>query len=149
MGTELSIWEKVDNWTEQKKIYMVDALRILFGIFIVWKAYQFGEKPETLPLIMGRLTFLEIFLIVYVVIVQFAAGILIMVGLVTRTAILCLLPIMIGAVIYGPRIIVHLPFTNELWAVLCLLLSLGYLVYGSGVFSCDLYLRKHPPVSHI
>jgi uncharacterized membrane protein YphA (DoxX/SURF4 family) len=139
----------MDQWTEQKRIVPIDIIRILFGIFIIWKGYQFGEKPETIPMVMGRFSFLELFLIIYIVIVQFAAGILIMVGLVTRTAIICLLPIMIGAVIYSTRATVVLPYTGEALAVLCLLLSLAYLVYGSGVLSCDLYFRKHPPVSHI
>jgi uncharacterized membrane protein YphA (DoxX/SURF4 family) len=149
MKTEQTLFEKIDEWAEQRKMYPIDILRILFGIFIIWKGYQFGEKPETIPLVMGRFTFLEIFLVVYIVIVQIAAGILIMVGLISRTAIICLLPILIGAVIYSTRAAVVLPYTGESWAVICFLLSLFFLAYGSGFFSCDLYYRKHPPVSHI
>jgi uncharacterized membrane protein YphA (DoxX/SURF4 family) len=149
MKTELTVFDKIDQWTEKRKPYLIDLIRILFGIFIIWKGYQFGEKPETIPVVMGRFSFLEIFLIVYIVIVQLAAGILIMVGLITRTAVICMLPIMLGAVIYSMRATVVLTYTGEAWAIICLLLSLAYLAYGSGVFSCDLYFRKHPPISNI
>jgi uncharacterized membrane protein YphA (DoxX/SURF4 family) len=149
MKTELTTFEKIDQWAEQKRIYPLDVIRILFGVFIIWKGYQFGEKPEMIPVVMGRFSFIEIFLIVYIVIVQIAAGILIMVGLITRAAIICLLPILTGAVVYSMRMPVGPAYTGEGWAIICLLLSLAYLVYGSGVFSCDLYFRKHPPVSHI
>jgi uncharacterized membrane protein YphA (DoxX/SURF4 family) len=149
MKTDLSTFDKIDLWAEQRKLFPIDLLRILFGIFIIWKGYQFGEKPETIPVVMGRFSFIEIFLIVYIVIVQIAAGVLIMVGLITRTAIICLLPILIGAVVYSMRASVVLGYTGEIWAFVCLLVGLAYLAYGSGVFSCDLYFRKHPPVSHI
>jgi uncharacterized membrane protein YphA (DoxX/SURF4 family) len=149
MKTELTFSEKIDTWAEQKKMYPIDAIRILFGIFLIWKGYQFGEKPETIPVVMGRFSFIEVFLIVYLVIVQIAAGILIMVGLITRTAIICMLPIMIGAAVYSSRATTVLPYTGTTWAFICLLLSMAYLAYGSGVFSCDLYFRKHPPISHI
>ncbi len=149
MKTELSSIEKMDQWTEQRKIYPIDIIRVLFGIFIIWKGYQFGERPETIPVVMGRFSFIEIFLIVYIVIVQIAAGILIMIGLITRASIMCLLPILIGASVYSSRATSLPVYTGEIWALICLILSLAYLAYGSGVFSCDLYFRKHPPVSHI
>ncbi len=149
MKTELTLFDKADLWAAQRKIYPIDLIRILFGIFIIWKGYQFGEKPETVPVVMGRLSFIEIFLIVYIVIVQLAAGILIMVGLISRTAIICLLPILFGAVVYSSRATTVLAYTGTGWAFISLMLALAYLVYGSGVFSCDTYFRKHPPISHI
>jgi uncharacterized membrane protein YphA (DoxX/SURF4 family) len=149
MKSELTVFEKVDRWAERKRPYAIDIFRILFGLFIIWKGYQFGEKPETIPVVMGRFSFLEVFLIVYIVIVQLAAGILIMVGLITRTAVICLLPILIGAAVYSTRATVVLNYTGEAWALICLALAIAYLTYGSGVFSCDLYFRKHPPISHI
>ena len=134
MEAKASTFDKIDQWVEQKKIYPIDIIRILFGIFIIWKGYQFGEKPETLPMVMGRFTFFEIFLVVYIVIAQFAAGILIMVGLITRTAVICLLPILIGAVIYSPRASTVLHYTGETWAIVCFLLSLAYLAYDQECF---------------
>ncbi|HXC03899.1 MAG TPA: hypothetical protein VNZ86_04055 [Bacteroidia bacterium] len=149
MATFTQTLHKIDRWSKTNKTYTPVPLRIIFGIFLIWKAFQFGEKPETLPMVMGRLDFLEIFLIVYLVIVQLASGILIMCGLITRTAILCLLPILTGSVVYSPRASIHLPFTGELWAALSLVLALVFLVLGSGMFSCDRYLQNHPPVSHV
>jgi uncharacterized membrane protein YphA (DoxX/SURF4 family) len=149
MTTELSLTERIDKWTEEKKPYVLDLIRIGFGIFLIWKGYQFGEKPETLPMVLGRFTFIEVFLIVYIVIAQIAAGVLILVGLITRTAIICILPIVIGAVIYSPRAAVHVTDTGELWALLVLALSATFLLYGSGAFSCDRYYRNHPPKSYI
>jgi uncharacterized membrane protein YphA (DoxX/SURF4 family) len=149
MKIESDIFDKIDQWAEQKQIYSLAALRILFGLFLIWKACQFGAEPESLPDVTGRVTFLAVFVIIYIVIVQLAAGILITIGLITRTAIICILPIILGAVIYSNSANFILNYTGEGWASGCLLLSLAFLIYGSGVFSCDFYFRKHPPRSYL
>jgi uncharacterized membrane protein YphA (DoxX/SURF4 family) len=80
----------------------------------------------------------------YIVIAHLAGGLLILLGLVTRTAILFQIPILIGAVIYTPSA-GPLPFySSETLAVFVLLLLLAFLFYGSGRFSADEYLKGHP-----
>jgi uncharacterized membrane protein YphA (DoxX/SURF4 family) len=143
-----TIFEKFDTRAAAKGgLSLMDILRFLFGVFIAWKGVQFGEEIQDVPVIMGRFDFLSIFLLVYLVIVQIAAGVVISLGLITRTALLCVLPILIGAVIYTPRATALPPYTGELYAVICLLLGIAFLVYGSGPFSCDAYYRRHLPRS--
>ncbi|HEV7230847.1 MAG TPA: DoxX family protein [Bacteroidia bacterium] len=144
MAATSEFTDKIDHWADTHNLFIADILRFVFGIFLIWKGYQFGQKPEMIPVVMGRFDFLGIFLIVYIVIVQIAAGVVIMCGLITRTAILCVLPVLLGAVIYSPRATELPQATGEGWAVICLLLSLAFLVYGSGSFSCDAYYRRHP-----
>ena len=71
-------------------------------------------------------------------------GMLIAIGLLTRAAVLFQLPAMIGALVvsaYGSTL--NIAAEPEL-VVLILLLLLFFLLEGSGRFSVDEYLRKHP-----
>jgi uncharacterized membrane protein YphA (DoxX/SURF4 family) len=140
----MKLFDSIDQWSEQNHFIWADPIRFLLGAFIVWKGVQFGSELEDVPVIMGRFDFLAIFILVYIVIVQIAAGVVIMLGLVTRAAILCLLPILIGAIIYTPRATKLPIFTSEPLAILTLFLTIGFLFYGSGVLSSDSYFKRHP-----
>ena len=75
----------------------------------------------------------------YIAPAHFVGGILIAFGLLTRWAIAAQLPILIGAV--AINFAGEMDQTNLILSSVALLLSLFFLVYGSGKHSVDKYLR--------
>lgn len=74
-----------------------------------------------------------------------AGGILISLGLITRWAVVFQIPILIGAVILTGKQSGMFDFYSQFWlSLLVLALLVLFLVYGSGPFSVDEHLRKHP-----
>ncbi|MBI3501457.1 MAG: hypothetical protein HY063_06650 [Bacteroidetes bacterium] len=77
--------------------------------------------------------------------IAMGAGILIALGLITRWAIVFQIPILIGAVILNGKESGMFDFYSQFWfSILVVALLLVFLVYGSGPFSADEHLRKHP-----
>ncbi len=138
--------EHIDNWTEEHTAIWIDFLRICFGLFLVVKGAFLAEHNEVILNLLHNSSFelLPFVAIQYVIFAETIGGILIALGVVTRTTALFELPILIGAVFF-----VNLPhgfsFLNiELgYSVLALLLTIFFIFYGSGQLSFDHYLKTH------
>ncbi len=139
-------FENIDHWTEKHRLTGIDSLRILLGGILIWKGIAFGSNQYDIPVVTdnGPFDFLSLTLAQYIVIAHLAGGFLILIGLVTRIAILFQIPILVGAVIYTPTAGSHSFYANETLAVFVSLLLIAFLFYGSGAFSADEYLRRHP-----
>lgn len=80
----------------------------------------------------------------YVALAQLVGGVLIIIGLITRGAILFQLPILIGAIIFVNADKGFYSIHSELGlSILILALLLFFLVFGSGKFSVDEFMRTH------
>ena len=83
----------------------------------------------------------------YVALAHLMGGILILLGLITRIAILFQLPILIGAVVFVNSQHGFFSVNSELsFSLVVLFLLLFFLVEGSGSFSLDEFMRKHEHV---
>ncbi len=81
----------------------------------------------------------EMMAIHYVVPAHFIGGILIIVGLLTRWAVIAQIPILIGAVIIN--FAGEMSTNNLILAITALLLCIFFAFYGSGKHSVDKYLK--------
>lgn len=75
----------------------------------------------------------------YVVPAHFVGGFLIVIGLLTRWAVLAQIPILFGAVLVN--FLGEMNVTNLILASVTLLVCLFFLFYGSGKHSTDYYLK--------
>ncbi|MFU8858916.1 MAG: DoxX family protein [Cyclonatronaceae bacterium] len=126
--------------------YLIELIRILFGLFLMGKGYGYVENPSELAyfITLSAMPLSADLLIHYIVAAHVAGGLLIALGLYTRTVLLIQIPVLLGVIL-----MVHAqngPFTNGLQfetAVVTFLLLTGFLYYGSGRWSLDhLVLEK-------
>jgi uncharacterized membrane protein YphA (DoxX/SURF4 family) len=120
---------------------------VLLGIILLWKGIFFIKNTQAVIVMLQNTTleFQAALIAHYVAGAHIMGGLLIILGLLTRAAILFQMPVLIGAIVFVnlPRSISAIGSELEL-SVLVLFLLLFFLVEGSGPMSIDNYLKKHP-----
>src|SRR5687768_1679741 len=96
--------ETVNNWNRWANAhtnYFTDALRILFGVFIMYKGFFFLEQTDYIHnlfrTVSGSGTYM--ILVHYVALSHLCGGFFIVLGLLTRWCAVIQLPILVGAVL--------------------------------------------------
>lgn len=131
----------LNKWANSHTYYPLDMIRIGLGAFIFYKGLYFmnnslilAELIEPLRNYVG-----EIILLHYVVPAHLIGGILIIFGLLTRWSLIAQVPVLIGAVLIN--ILGTMNLLNLVTASIVLLLSVFFIVYGSGKHSADYYFK--------
>ncbi|MBN7813480.1 DoxX family protein [Algoriphagus sp. H41] len=140
---------KIEHWADAHHPQWIDFVRIILGLFILYKGILFISDTEALLSIMktADLQFVNLGLAHYVAFAHLVGGILIAMGLVTRFAIVFQIPILLVAVFLVNTQQGFLSVTNNLEfgiSLIVLILLIVFLVYGSGKFSVDNWMKKHP-----
>jgi putative oxidoreductase len=139
--------DKIDAWSERHHPKWIDVLRILLGLLLFSKGIYFISHTDTIVFMLqqSNVKLFSIAIAHYVAMAHIAGGILIALGLLTRISVLFQIPILIGAVFFVnlPKGIFSFNSETEL-SILVLFLLLFFLIEGSGPFSVDNYIRKHP-----
>ena len=93
--------KKLNKWANAHTYYGIDLLRILVGIFLVWKGISFITNTEyydyyaePLKKIGGGMVIIH-----YVVAANMVGGVMLIFGLLSRWAIFAQLPILLGAIL--------------------------------------------------
>lgn len=141
------ILDRIDIWSERHHPMWIDLFRVLLGLILIWKGIYFiRHTQEVVALIQSfSFEFYSISIAHYVIGAHIVAGVLIVVGLLTRAAVIFQIPALVGALIVSAYDMgtPNLTAEPEL-VVLVLFLMLFFLVEGSGRFSVDEYIKKHP-----
>lgn len=144
----MNLLQRIDRWGEMHHPIWIDGLRIVLGLILLWKGLQFVNNIDLLKARINEqpfLTVLSFWLAHIIVFAHIAGGLLIAMGLLTRVAILFNIPILFGAVFF-----VHTPVnlfsvhSEMILSVIVLCALIFFLVEGSGRFSVDEYMRRHP-----
>jgi len=137
----MGLIKKLNKWANAHTYLILDLIRVLLGIVLFVKGIEFMtnfEEMEKLALpfqnVPGGMIVLH-----YLVPAHFVGGILIMVGLLTRWAAIAQLPILFGAIL--TNFLGTMNTNNLMLALIVLLTSLFFVVYGSGKHSVDYYLK--------
>src|SRR5215510_2146397 len=142
----MSLIQKIEDWGDRHHPNWLDVLRILLGLVIFLKGVQFVGNTDALMQMMDHSKFpwVSFSLAHYVAFVHLVGGLLIMMGLITRVAILFQLPVLIGAVIFINAQKGFFSVNSELsFSLIVLFLLLFFLVEGSGPLSVDEFMRRH------
>ncbi|PQB04087.1 DoxX family protein [Aureitalea marina] len=133
--------KSLNKWANAHTYYPLDLLRVALGVFLFIKGIDFMGNTGMLLKLFEPLQSVagEMAVIHYIAPAHFVGGILIAFGLLTRWAIVAQLPILIGAV--AINFVGEMNQTNLILSGVALILSLFFLVYGSGKHSVDKYLR--------
>lgn len=144
----MSTIDKIEHWADTHHPIWIDFLRIILGVMLFVKGIMFARDQEVLLGVLNTnssLAYLSFFIAHYVIMAHLFGGLLVVIGLLTRWAIIFQIPVLIGAIL-----LFNLPqgiYYAELWqAIVALILSIVILVYGSGKLSVDHYMKKHPEV---
>lgn len=138
--------ERIDRWSEKHHPKWLDVLRIVLGIILFVKGIYIIRNTETIisQLEYRNVHYFAMLLVHYIAIANISGGLLIMIGLLTRFAILLQMPILLTALVLTafPG---NLSFSGieHVTSAFVLLVLIFFLMEGSGPLSVDAFLSKH------
>jgi putative oxidoreductase len=140
----MNTMHKVEAWADTHHPAWIDVIRFGLGVFLIVKGLAFAGNLDGL---IGRINFTEAYaaggIAHFIIMAHVMGGLLIAIGLLTRIAVACQIPILLGAVIFAGTSANY--NYGELWqALIVLALVVVCFIYGSGKWSADQWLRKHP-----
>jgi putative oxidoreductase len=138
--------QTVDNWNRWANAhtnYFTDGLRILFGIFIMFKGFYLLMGADEVDRLPKDVTGMGSYLILlhYITLAHLCGGFFVVLGLLTRRCSLILLPALIGAV--AINFVGTVNASNLVQASLALVACGFFIYYGSGRHSVDYSMRLH------
>lgn len=140
---------KIEHWADTHHPNWIDIIRIALGLTIFIKGVLFISNIGGLLQLMERadLLFFHLGAAHYIAFAHLVGGILIAMGLVTRFAIIFQLPILILAVFFVNVKQGFFTVSNNLefeLSLVVLILLVVFLIYGSGKWSVDNWMKNHP-----
>ena len=129
---------RLNKWANAHTNFMIDALRVATGLFLVYKGIQFISETQYLEVVLGPIgksLGASYILVHYVAMSHLCGGLLIALGLLTRISLLAQLPILIGAIVVN--FVGVMDVGNLIQATVVLILAFFFVFYGSGKHSMD------------
>ena len=142
----MNLVQQIAKWEHPRHKILVLVLRVILGLIITFKGIVFINNFEYLDSLLRHSTFSAgiSFWLYYIVFAHLLGGIFIIVGLLTRVAVLIQVPVLAGAVFFiNPwehGFALNGEFALSL-LVLCMLLY--FLIMGPGEISMENYLKNH------
>jgi putative oxidoreductase len=132
---------KLNKWANAHTNIGFDLLRVLLGSFLFYKGIDFMTHTGMIIEVLDPVdTFGWTMIIVhYITMTHIFGGLLIIIGLLTRPSIVLQLPVLVSAVLLN--FIGEMVVINLVQASIALLLSVFFLIYGSGKHSVDYSLK--------
>jgi putative oxidoreductase len=141
----MNLIQKAERYGDTHYPLLWAALRVTLGVIILLKGLIFILDTGALLQMMQDSPFPwgSLWLAHYVAFVHLVGGVLIILGLKTRVAVIFQIPVLLGAVflVNAPRGL----FTGNVelfFSLFVLMLLFVFLVYGSGRYSLDHYMRS-------
>ncbi len=141
----MNITQRLHYWHDAHPVFHL-ILRVILGVFLLLKGIYFISHSEQLQQMLQESGFAawNVFLVSYIPFAHIFGGIFIVVGLLTRIAVLLQLPVLIGAVFFINLGLSSFSTTTDLvLSILVLVLLVYFLIYGNGEYSMDDYLKKN------
>lgn len=133
--------KSLNKWANAHTSYPLDILRIVVGIFLFWKGVSFMTNTEYYNQLIEPIKSLGggMLIVHYVMGAHMMGGVMIVVGLLTRWAVIAQIPILLGAFLVNFTYEMNLG--NLILSFLLLCISIFFLFYGSGKHSADYYFK--------
>lgn len=132
--------KSIDTWLDTKKAPVwMDIIRIILGLFIVYKGYEFTSNFDMFTQNVGSIgvAFMAAHLAHYIIFVHLVGGILLALGTFTRSMCILNLPILVGAVIFNYS---HFNTVEKMGlpvAIIVLIMLTLIMIYGAGKYSLN------------
>ena len=137
----MGVIKKLNKWANRHTYYLLDGLRIILGVFLVYKGVHFMGNTQILIDLIKPIQNIAgtMIAIHYVTPAHLIGGLLILFGLLTRWATIAQLPLILGAVIIN--FVGDMNIINLILSFSALILCVFFTIYGSGKNSVDYYLK--------
>jgi putative oxidoreductase len=142
----MNLVQKLEMTADRQHSVVLDLLRIVLGAVILGKGIYFIQDTDAILVMLhnSKVEFISFMLAHYVAMAHLVGGVLIILGLLTRLAVLFQIPILLGAIIFVNSSSGFFSMGSELWfSVFVFLLLVYFLFYGSGPLSLDQYMKRH------
>ncbi|HET6245407.1 MAG: DoxX family membrane protein [Bacteroidetes bacterium] len=144
----MNTFEQIVGWGDKHHPAWVDLFRVALGIMLIVKGIQPLISPENISIVSGGISqnFLSIAILHYIVLTHVVGGIMVALGLSIRIPLLLTFPILILAIVFAgvPEMGIFYHYAHVLVSIALLLANIAFLIYGSGAYSLDNFMRKHP-----
>ncbi len=143
----MNLFSNLDTWSDEHHPRLLDYIRVLLGLVILFKGIYFISHTDELQSILSKSKFPWVSFIIahYVALAHLAGGLLIAVGMFTRLAVAFQIPVLLGAVIFINSTKGFFSESSELaFSLMVLCLLVFYFFYGAGYISVDHTWRKKP-----
>ena len=142
----MNLLQRLEYWGDRHHPKWADILRFGLGIFLSYKGIEFLENMSTM---IGRMSgllpnsyFALSILGHFIVFAHLVGGLMLAFGLLTRTACIMQIPILIGALFFINQEEMFRPFQQIAITVICLLGLIYFLIAGNGPWSVDKYFDE-------
>ncbi|MCW3090556.1 MAG: DoxX family protein [Ferruginibacter sp.] len=146
----MNILQRIEVWGDNHHPKWLDFIRIILGIFLIYKGIDFLRNMGTLMGLMPvNVEFNSLMFIVlghYVVFAHIVGGLLMTIGLFTRFASLIQIPVLLAAVILvNLRGDIMRPYSELFLSIIVLILLIYFLIVGNGPLSYKLADEEKRP----
>jgi uncharacterized membrane protein YphA (DoxX/SURF4 family) len=142
----MNVIQKLQAYGDAHHPKWLDVLRIILGVILLSMGLYYIGNTDVLGEMLknSRFPVYNMILVHYVALAHLLGGMLILIGLVTRIAVLFQIPVLLGAILFVESAEGILTANGNFWfAVLVLFLLIFFFVYGSGPWSVDALLHKN------
>ncbi len=148
----MSTISNIEDWGNSHRPGWLDFFRIVLGVFITVKGFEFMFNIESLKLTAAgmNLAFSGQMLAHYIIFAHALGGPLIAFGLFTRIVCLIQLPILVGAVLvnFTSGFFADINHMELAMSLITLVGLVTFIVFGAGKFSIDEKRRKEMKAAH-
>ncbi|MDE3740806.1 DoxX family protein [Maribacter polysaccharolyticus] len=137
MGTVKTL----NKWANAHSYYLFDLIRVALGVFLFAKGVDFMSNHVQMAEVLKPFENMPggMLIIHYVAPAHFVGGFLIVIGLLTRWAVIAQLPILVGAILVN--FLGEMNMNNLILATVVLISCMFFIFFGSGKHSADYYLK--------
>lgn len=133
----MNLLQKMEYWGDRHHPKWLDIIRIVLGIFLLYKGIDFLRNTSTLVSLMSNRSPFGAFTLIllghYVTFAHIMGGFFLTIGMFTRAACLIQIPILVGAIIFvNTSGDVFKPYSELFLSILILLLLIYFLIVGNG-----------------
>jgi putative oxidoreductase len=139
----MGILQQLQKWSASHHPRWLVILRVALGLSLFVKGISFIRNMADLELLLSQSSLRDFssWIALTITCIHLLGGFLIIIGLLTRWAVLIQLPILSGAIFF-----IHPPSAETEFTLvfLLLLLLIFFFIEGGGPLSLDNYFLKHP-----
>ncbi|HEX6179724.1 MAG TPA: DoxX family protein [Chitinophagaceae bacterium] len=142
----MSMLQQIEKWSSAHHPRWLIVLRVALGLCLFIKGISFISNITTIETLLQKDFPNSALWIAYAITwIHLFGGLMLVIGLLTRFAVILQIPILIGAIVLvNTRQNIFTGSSELLFSIVILLLLFLFLVEGGGPLSLDDYFKKHP-----
>jgi uncharacterized membrane protein YphA (DoxX/SURF4 family) len=141
----MGIVQRFHHWNGAHPSLLLTIVRIVLGMILLLKGITFISNAEQLRtmILQSQFSAGTTFLVSYITFAHLFGGVFLIIGLLTRLAVILQLPILIGALFFNITSFEYSSSAELVLSFITLFMLVYVLVKGPGELSMDYYLKHY------